>query len=355
MRKVCNRFVLAAASRVRGVLVALATCCATFGVPLCDAAQVVIEGPPGSGRFGMSVTLLPNGNFVVTDPEFDAPGPTINVGGAYLYRADGVLLSALRGSVANDRVGHAGVIVLANGNYVVRSPVWRNETGAVTFGSSTAGVEGEVSAANSLVGGKPSDAVGNVGIAVLANGNYLVRSPFWDNGAASDAGAVTFGSGTSGTRGVVSALNSLVGSKTNDVIGQRTVGTLPNGNYVVGSPAWDNGAVVDAGAATFGSGSTGIFGVVSAGNSLVGVAANDNVGNDVTVLASGNYVVSSPDWDDGSTALRPSDPAARGSPARSLLATRWWENPPTIASARAWLRWSTATSWCAVRSGTTAC
>ena len=50
----------------------------------------------------------------------------------------------------------------------------------------------------------------------LSNGNYVVRSPSWDNGAATDAGAVTWGSGDEGVSGVVSAANSLVGSTAND-------------------------------------------------------------------------------------------------------------------------------------------
>ena len=53
---------------------------------------------------------------------------------------------------------------------------------------------------------------------------------------------------------------------------------LTNGNYVVRSPAWDNGAVADAGAVTLGSGTTGVSGAVSAANSLVGSTADDQVG-----------------------------------------------------------------------------
>ena len=56
---------------------------------------------------------------------------------------------------------------------------------------------------------------------------------------------------------------------------------------------WDNGAVVDAGAATWGSGTTGVTGVISAANSLVGSTANDQVGSGVTALSNGNYVVRS--------------------------------------------------------------
>ena len=36
---------------------------------------------------------------------------------------------------------------------------------------------------------------------------------------------------------------------------------LNNGNYVVISQTWDNGATVDAGAVTFGSGTTGVHGI----------------------------------------------------------------------------------------------
>src|SRR5262249_26317451 len=53
---------------------------------------------------------------------------------------------------------------------------------------------------------------GYSGVVALSNGNYVVNSPNWDNGAASDAGAVTWGSGTTGVSGVVSSANSLVGN-----------------------------------------------------------------------------------------------------------------------------------------------
>ena len=51
-----------------------------------NAAQVVINGPPGSGNFGHWVELLPNGNFVVLDSGFDAPGP--------IETEEGVLVTA---------------------------------------------------------------------------------------------------------------------------------------------------------------------------------------------------------------------------------------------------------------------
>ncbi len=290
---------------------ASAWCAAVFAPLLlsgaAQAAQFTVIGPAGSGEFGRSVTTLPNGNIIVTDPGFDAPGPVADVGAVHLYRPTGVLISTLRGSSANDRVGSGGVDVLTNGNYVVRSPDWDHgattDAGAVTFASGTGGVSGAVSSVNSLVGSRSGDRVGSARITALTNGNYVVRSPDWDSGATADVGAVTFGSGTDGVSGGVSAANSLVGSRSGDRVGSAGVTALTNGNYVVRSPDWDNGAITDAGAATFGSGTSGNSGAASAANSLVGSATGDRVGGaGVTALTNGNYVVSSHSWDNGAIA-----------------------------------------------------
>jgi hypothetical protein len=102
-----------------------------------------------------------------------------------------------------------------------------------------------VSATNSLVGSVPGDQVSTNGVVVLTNGNYLVASTYWSF----SQGAVTWGSGTTGVSGVVSAANSLVGSTFNDEVGSFGGGitVLTNGNYVVRSPNWDNGAIINAG------------------------------------------------------------------------------------------------------------
>jgi hypothetical protein len=138
-------------------------------------------------------------------------------------------------------------------------------------------VSGSVSAANSLVGSTANDNVSSGGALALTNGNYVVLSPAWDNGATSNVGAATWGSGATGVNGAVSAANSLVGSTVNDNVGNG-VAALTNANYVILSRFWDNGAAIDAGAATWGSGATGVSGPVSASNSLVGSTTNDNIG-----------------------------------------------------------------------------
>jgi hypothetical protein len=274
-----------------------------------SAATVLIDipGPTSSGKFGTSVTVLSNGNFVVTDPSYNS-----NRGAVYLYSPDRVLINQLTGGLVSNNVGGGGITVLTNGNYVVSSPAWSNSMatfgiGAVTWCSQTTGCKGTVSDSNSLIGSKQYDSVGGDffgGVTALSNGNYIVISESWDNGSIVDAGAVTWGNGSSGTVGVVSSSNSLVGSTAEDQVGSDFYGgvtALTNGNYVVSIPQWDNGGITDVGAVVWGNGSGGTVGVVSNSNSLVGSSTNDKVGNDgVTELTNGNYLVLSSSWNNES-------------------------------------------------------
>ncbi len=279
-----------------------------------DAAaqmQTNIPSPqPGGESFGTQVAVLPNGNFVVTDPSYDA-GALTDAGRVYLY--NGVTLAVINtitGSAANDMVGSSsaglgGVIVLANGNYVVIAQNRNDGAGAVTFCSGTTGCPATISAANSLVGLMAGDFVGggSNGVTALPNGNYVVTSPSWDNGATTDVGAVTFCSGTTGCVGAVSPVNSLVGSMTNDQVGVVGIKILSNNNYVVSSFLWNNGAATFAGAVTRCSGTAGCTGAVSSSNSLVGTTVNEFLGGngDVFPLTNGGYVVTNPVWDNGAT------------------------------------------------------
>ena len=186
-------------------------------------------------------------------------------------------VNSLIGSSTNDTIGwpNSGstITVLPNGNYLVLSPQWTNPAngaayaGAVTFGSGATGATGTVSPANSRVGSSAGDQVGGAisginNITILTNGNYVVTSPYWDNTAnnAADAGAVFFGLATAPITGTVAAANSLVGRRDNDSVGNLSVTSLPNGNYLVRSSLWDRPGATDAGAVTFASGITGIKG-----------------------------------------------------------------------------------------------
>lgn len=280
-------------------------CAATVsaGTPLLAATfpEFTDPNPAPGNSFGSTVLPLPTGNVVITAPGDDASG--LDAGAVYLFNGStGAQISTLRG-LAGDQAGSGGAVALANGNYVIRSPAWHNgalaDAGAVTFGNGITGVSGTVSAANSLVGSRTGDSIGSGGLGPVAlpNGSYVVLSPGWDNGATVDAGAATWGNGTTGITGTVSVANSLVGSVAGDAVGEW-VDVLTNGNYLVLSSGWHNGAIVNAGAVTWCNGNIGLTGTVSAANSLVGSSAGDFVA-DVTPLANGNYVVGSPSWDNG--------------------------------------------------------
>ena len=133
--------------------------------------------------------------------------------------------------------------------------------------------------------------------ALTGNGNYVVDSYYWNT----HEGAVTWGSGTTGVSGIVSSTNSLVGSTTGTVSTGDNVGSggavaLSNGNYVVSSRAWSGGTTNGYGAATWGSGVYGITGVVSSADSLVGSHSGDLVGSYVPLTGNGNYVVYESVW-----------------------------------------------------------
>ena len=284
-------------------LSALVLCCA--GTTWAATTEFVDPNPAPGNQFGRFVVALSSGNVVIASP-FDDAGGT-DAGAVYLFNgATGALISTLGGSTAGDQVGNLGVVPLTNGNYVILSSKWDNgaiiDAGAATWASGTIGVSGVISSANSLVGSTANDAV-FLGARALVNGNYLVSSLAWHNGAAANAGAVTWGNGATGVSGIISAGNSLVGSTAGDQVGFQ-LRVLSNGNYVVSSPLWDNGAMVNAGAATWGSGTIGVSGVISAANSLVGSTAGDSVSAVGTIigLTNGNYVVLSPNWHNGGLA-----------------------------------------------------
>ena len=163
----------------------------------------------------------------------------------------------------------------------------------MTWGNGSTGISGTVSAANSLVGSNPGDQVGSFNgrnsVTPLSNGNYVVDSPYWNGGR----GAVTWGNGSTGISGTVSAANSLVGSNPGDYVGGNPpIASAGAGGVTALSNA--NYVIVspdwndNRGAVTWGNGTTGISGTISQAISLVGPR-----GSEVLPLSNGNYVVTS--------------------------------------------------------------
>ncbi|MBF0461517.1 MAG: hypothetical protein HQL87_08985 [Magnetococcales bacterium] len=305
-----------------------------------------LTGSTANDRVGKNMATLTNGNFIVLSPTWgEGTGASTSALGAVTWGngstgVSGVVSAAnsLVGSVAGDLVGNGGIVALNNGNYVVNSSYWHGGTyygdyyalGAVTWGSGLAGVSGEVSATNSLVGSNgqaadniAGDAVGRDGIVALTNGNYVVVSSSWNGGNTYGLGAVTWGSGSAGVSGVVSAANSLVGSTAGDLVGYGTyvVQAMNNGNYAVASPNWSGASGTAVGAVTLGNGTTGTVGAVSASNSFVGTTPYDRVGNGSLLALSGamadSILVRSPDWSDGTGRVDILRPGSAG-PAFSL-------------------------------------
>lgn len=315
-----------------------------LGATSASARQVDVVVPGLTVFFAPIV--LPNGNLLLHDPFHDREGIP-DVGAVFLLAPDGSLISTLRGSRAYDHIGSGGITVLGNGNYVILSPLWDSPTrvdagavtwcdgdtglkeaisqdnslvgsalirqgylgqvmqvgrdnflvhssSAVTWGSGTAGVFGEINSSNSLLPG-PDNAFSPP--IRLSNGHAVVATPLWDGSNTNDVGAVTWLSGNQPTTGFVAASNSLTGAQSQDEVGRGGVAALNNGNYVVLSPDWnDPETQIAAGAVTWGDGSVGTVGVVEPGNSLRGSHGGDINSAQVIELANGHYLVNTPYW-----------------------------------------------------------
>ena len=79
-------------------------------------------------------------------------------------------------------------------------------------------------------------------IFALTNGNYLVSSANWDNGIVDAVGAVTWGNGTTGI--AARSRPPTAWSVAHPPTRRQRVEHYPlsNGNYVVRSSNWDEGA-----------------------------------------------------------------------------------------------------------------
>lgn len=169
-----------------------------------------------------------------------------------------------------------GVELLGNGDYLVRAPDWDNARGLVAFGPASGGVTGELSVANAqsiaLVGAMAGDRLGE-SVASHYDGSYMVFTPNWYG----DKGAITWGAAGTGAIGTVDMANSLYGT-TLSHFGASLV-NISNSYYgdtfLALTPDWDGGK----GALTvIGRQAPSSPGYVSAGNSVVGSAAGDYLG-----------------------------------------------------------------------------
>jgi hypothetical protein len=234
-------------------------------------------------------------------------GDAIGTGGSanYFYKSD-------------QNLWMTNVVVQANNDYVVFSPLWNNNRGAVSYGNGSSGATGVVGSSNSLVGSTAGtlssyaqgngtfsisttggDQVGYGGMQYVSGNNYLVFSSQWN----SQAGAVTYVSYGGAVTGAVSSSNSLIGSTAGDQVGSGGVALLSGGDYVISSPSWNGGR----GAATWSNSTGGITGTVNTGNSLAGATANSS--QTVSALNSAKeFPVARPSDGSGTVTLAFTDP-----------------------------------------------
>jgi|GEM_PF-1604486 len=292
------------------------------------AGNSLIGGTGGfpSGSFAY-LSNLGSGNYLLINSYWDGPGAQ-DAGAATIFDAtagkflDGSDLvgtissvNSLVGNTAFDRVGEGGR-QWVGGGYLLVSPHWGNNQGAVTWFNPATGLlatgqafNGVLSSANSLIGGTGGDANGvyfetyNFG-----SSKYLLYDSEWDAPGAVDAGFMTVIDGLNGDFingtdlvGTISSSNSLIGSSANDRVGiwGASFGT---GGAIVESPYWGDGqgawTWIDDTNYLLANGQS-VTGVISAANSLVGGTAGDTNGASSYISYFDNNLVAlfNEEWD----------------------------------------------------------
>lgn len=272
-----------------------------------DTLHITLEGNQGSETFGEIVTVLPNGNFVVIDPLHDTSNKD-DIGSVTLYDGDSLkVISRTFGVVEESLVGNGGIVILADGNFVIRSPFFALPgalaVGAVTWCSAETGCPNHVTPENSLTGSTQGDRVGWV-VVPLGDSGFLAQTSEWHHAGVANAGAVTRCLPVSACVGlVVDAENSLVGSTIGDNVGSTPPVILANGDYVVAAPHWDFEVIADAGAVI----RCPMVGdpchsQIEEEDALIGAQSGDRLGSAGVVAAGNGYIVASPYVDFGANA-----------------------------------------------------
>ncbi|MGE0860165.1 MAG: filamentous hemagglutinin N-terminal domain-containing protein, partial [Gammaproteobacteria bacterium] len=283
-----------------------------------SATNSLVGATAGDNVGSSGITFMNNNGYAVRSPNWNNGGSIANAGAiTWGNRSTGVvgvvgIGNSLVGSHVGDFVGSSGPVDRTSTIYTVTSNNWDGGKSALTIFDINQGLPtGEIDATNSLLGSTASDAIGSGGISFFnVNGqtSVVVRSFNWDNGAATNAGAITVSSAPGVMPvGVVGAANSLVGSRTNDQVGINGIFTVGSGattRLVVVSQNWDNGAsAADAGAITTFRLVNPTTGAITSTNSLVGSNAGDRIGFNFRNLSSGLLAFSAPNWNSGRGAI----------------------------------------------------
>ena len=182
------------------------------------------------------------------------------------------------------------VAILSNGNIAVADP--RDDAVLENAGAVHLYDGVTLGLIASLRGDDANDGFGNRGVTALSNGNFVISTSQDDEGGQTDVGSVHLVDGQTGA--IIGT--PLFGNDADDRLGSGGIVELSNGNFVVSSPNDDEGGQTDVGSVRLVDGQTGMV----IGVPLVGDVSEDEVGSRSPVaLPNGNYVVRSPNDDEG--------------------------------------------------------
>jgi hypothetical protein len=270
----------------------------------------VVFGDDAGDFLGGFITGLSNSNFVITSKEEDRDGISNASSVRLMNGSTGAQISVLFGDLEGDALGqridggfiaHNAVTALSNNNYVITSPSDDNgaiiDAGSVRLMDGTTGIQ----IGGIIFGDQEDDKIGESGVTVLSNDNYVIASSRDDNGFILDAGSVQLVSGTTGD--TIGPL--LIGATSRSRLANGGVSALGNNNYVVASGEDDNGTMSDTGSIRLFNGSTGeqinaLFGDGSSALLGLGLGTAEKV---INVLGNNNFVVLSPFNNNGSVRL----------------------------------------------------
>jgi len=222
----------------------------------------------------------------------DDEGSIVDAGSVILVNgATGLQIgNTLAGDMTGDQLGTDGITVLSNNNYVVASRL--DDEGGIVNAGSVRLVDGNSGAqiGSTLAGDTTGDLLGSGSITVLANNNYVIASPYDNEGGIMDVGIVILMDGSTGLK----LGNTLAGDVAGDSLSSNGIIALSNNNFVISSPYDDVGSIVDAGSVILVDGATGM----QLGNTLAGDVTDDRLsynydGKGITALSNNNYLITS--------------------------------------------------------------
>lgn len=278
-----------------------------------DSLTNSVTGTSAGDKVGIGgVQMLSNHVAAIRSPNW-TDGGTFTDAGAITWvseltggHGDVTASTSLVGTHDFDAVGNSFISFVGGTNslFVVRTAGFDGNKSALTF-VDTAGVtpKGNIDGL-SLLGSTANDGLGNAGVFAVSQGatrRVVVLSPDWDNGVATNAGAITTFLESSPKVGAIDSTNSLVGTHATDAIGDGNRVALTNGNQLLVHSNWN----ADRGAVTFWNVSSDLVGNVGPANSLVGASSGDRVGltQPQELFGTNRYVVQSREFNANAGAL----------------------------------------------------